>query len=61
MIQKVRSNLNGDMKEMSVRTNKTKDYLVWKSLGNCQYCGGVFDYPLLGKPKCRNCGKKKDY
>lgn len=61
LIQKVKSNINSDMKNKSIRTNKTKDYLAWKSLNRCQHCGGTFDYPLLGKPKCKNCGRKKDY
>lgn len=34
---------------------------IWKKLNKCSYCGGSFDYPLLGKLKCKDCGRKKDY
>lgn len=61
LIHKVKSSVNDNMKNKDIRTNKTEDNLVWRTLNRCQYCGGIFDYPLLGKPKCRSCGKKKDY
>ncbi len=34
---------------------------LWKRQNLCQYCGGYFTSGFLGKQKCINCGRKKDY